>query len=262
MTRMASGYASNGIRGRLGARARKFMNLRWNAVPVLGLPVTAAFLVSACSLAPGQVPPVLQPVAELPGEFAGSEAAGTYQPLEWWKTFADPVLDRVIEEVLASNFDLAGAVARVDQARGAGTDRQGPGVSPAPALGRGRRLRQSHQRRYRRAVGGTGTGFRGRGRSRHRPPGQARPDHLPHRRGIRLRAGFLGPQPQRRARRRSRAAGLGVRFPGGPHGGAGGNRADLPRDRQPAQPAEAWPAKSWKSFGTASRWPVSVTTAA
>ena len=80
-------------------------------------PAALAFLISACSLAPGRNPPVLDSVAELPGEYAGSEVAGSHQPLEWWKTFADPVLDRVIEEVLASNFDLAGAVARVDQAR-------------------------------------------------------------------------------------------------------------------------------------------------
>ena len=80
-------------------------------------PAFIAFLASACSLAPGRNPPVLDSIAELPGDFAGGEVDGSHQPLEWWKAFADPVLDRVIEEVLASNFDLAGAVARVDQAR-------------------------------------------------------------------------------------------------------------------------------------------------
>ena len=54
---------------------------------------------------------------KVPDEFAGSETAGSYEPLEWWKTFADPVLDQVIQEVLTSNFDLAEAVARVHQAR-------------------------------------------------------------------------------------------------------------------------------------------------
>ena len=80
-------------------------------------PAFIAFLVSACSLAPGRNPPALDSIEKLPGGFAGSEVGGSHQPLEWWKAFADPVLDRVIEEVLASNFDLAGAVARVDQAR-------------------------------------------------------------------------------------------------------------------------------------------------
>ncbi len=79
-------------------------------------PVIVGSLLSACSLAlkPSPVP---ESVAELPNEFAGSEVAGSYEPLEWWKTFADPVLDQLIEAMLASNFDLAEAVARVDQAK-------------------------------------------------------------------------------------------------------------------------------------------------
>ena len=36
---------------------------------------------------------------------------------EWWKSFGDPVLDQVVQEVFASNFDLEAAVARVEQAR-------------------------------------------------------------------------------------------------------------------------------------------------
>ena len=80
------------------------------------LPVIVGSLLSACSLAL-KPSPVLESVAELPNEFAGSEIPGSYEPLEWWKTFADPVLDQLIEAMLASNFDLAGAVARVDQAR-------------------------------------------------------------------------------------------------------------------------------------------------
>ena len=79
------------------------------------LPVIVGFLISACSLAlkPSPIP---ESVA-VPDEFAGSEIPGSHEPLEWWKTFADSVLDQVIETVLASNFDLAGAVARVEQAK-------------------------------------------------------------------------------------------------------------------------------------------------
>ncbi len=62
-------------------------------------------------------PQASDPVAALPQEFAGTEVAGAYQPRQWWKAFADPVLDRLIETALASNFDLAEAVARVEQAR-------------------------------------------------------------------------------------------------------------------------------------------------
>ena len=80
-------------------------------------PVIVGCLISACSLTPSNPSPVLESVAELPNEFAGSEIPVSYEPLEWWQSFADPVLDQVVEEVLISNFDLAEAVARVHQVR-------------------------------------------------------------------------------------------------------------------------------------------------
>ena len=74
---------------------------------------------TACALAPEPVLPELSPetVPQLPGGFAHSPEAGAYEPLEWWRDFADPVLDEVVEAVLASNFDLAEVVARLQQAR-------------------------------------------------------------------------------------------------------------------------------------------------
>jgi len=47
----------------------------------------------------------------------GAALPGDYQAREWWKAFADPVLNAVVDSVLVSNFDLAEAVARVRQAR-------------------------------------------------------------------------------------------------------------------------------------------------
>ena len=73
------------------------------------------WLVAACSLAP----PAPLPEAALdhaPG-VAETGAQRRREPLAWWKSFADPVLDQVVETALASSFDLAQAVARVDQAR-------------------------------------------------------------------------------------------------------------------------------------------------
>ena len=93
------------------------LKVRWNYLPALLLAAIAGYLLSACSLAPGRNPPVPDSVAELPDEYAGSEIEGAYAPLEWWKSFADPVLDQVIEGVMISNFDLDEAVARVNQAR-------------------------------------------------------------------------------------------------------------------------------------------------
>ena len=73
-------------------------------------------LISSCS-STHPVVTSLDPVANAPEGFAGSGIAGSYEPIQWWATFADPVLDRVIDEVLASNYDLAAATARVEQAR-------------------------------------------------------------------------------------------------------------------------------------------------
>ena len=53
----------------------------------------------------------------MPADFEQGPDTGAYEPLEWWKSFADPVLDRIVDSALASNLDMAAAVARVQQAR-------------------------------------------------------------------------------------------------------------------------------------------------
>ena len=63
------------------------------------------------------MPAVADTAAALTGEFADPEAGGPGEPTEWWQSFNEPALDRVVEAVLAYNFDLAAAVARVEQAR-------------------------------------------------------------------------------------------------------------------------------------------------
>ncbi|MCY4555437.1 MAG: TolC family protein, partial [Chloroflexi bacterium] len=85
-----------------------------NAIAPLSL-VTAALLYLGCSLAP---PPELpDPAPEMPADFQGTPAGGAHEPLHWWKAFADPALDRIVDSVLSSNLDMAAAVARVEQAR-------------------------------------------------------------------------------------------------------------------------------------------------
>ncbi len=112
----------------LGSKPQGFNKMRQESVrPALArrvlellLPATACCLISACALKMNLVdlaPEAEDTVSALPDEFTGTEDAGSYEPLEWWKAFADPVLDRVIEAALDSNFDLAEAVARVKQAR-------------------------------------------------------------------------------------------------------------------------------------------------
>ncbi len=56
-------------------------------------------------------------LALLPERFAASGVAGRPQPLAWWESFADPVLNQVVEVALDSNLDIVQAVARVDQSR-------------------------------------------------------------------------------------------------------------------------------------------------
>ncbi len=46
-----------------------------------------------------------------------AEVVELEEPVAWWETFNDPMLNRVVQSALESNFDLATAVARVKQAR-------------------------------------------------------------------------------------------------------------------------------------------------
>ena len=89
------------------------MNLQQTLTRLGGL--ILLLLPAGCSLAPA--PSVPEPAAELPDRFSGSEEAGQYEAQEWWTTFQDPVLNTVVDSALAANFDLAEAVARVQQAR-------------------------------------------------------------------------------------------------------------------------------------------------
>ncbi len=75
----------------------------------------APCLFAACSLAPS--PSVPAPVTELPDGFEGTGDPGAHEARKWWTTFRDPALNAVVDSVLAANFDLAEAVARVRQAR-------------------------------------------------------------------------------------------------------------------------------------------------
>lgn len=87
--------------------------------------LAAGALLAGCSIPYSQVPPTPEPAVALPDQFAAAEAAGMresphetlHTAVAWWESFADPVLNQVVEAVLETNFDLAQAVARVEQAR-------------------------------------------------------------------------------------------------------------------------------------------------
>ena len=71
-----------------------------------------ALTTSGCvSLAPESTVPEI--AAGVPAQFAKFDASGVYQPARWWRLFQDPVLDALLDEALAKNFDLAEASARL-----------------------------------------------------------------------------------------------------------------------------------------------------
>ncbi|HSF47226.1 MAG TPA: TolC family protein, partial [Burkholderiales bacterium] len=48
---------------------------------------------------------------------AAAERGATIESERWWSVYDDPILNRLIEEALAHNADLALAMARIDEAR-------------------------------------------------------------------------------------------------------------------------------------------------
>ena len=71
--------------------------------------ILAAFL-GGCAIQPDYK----RPAVELP---AAWKESGALQDGNWWRVYADPVLEKLVEEALARNSDLARAAARVDEAR-------------------------------------------------------------------------------------------------------------------------------------------------
>jgi multidrug efflux system outer membrane protein len=96
-----------------------------------------AAALAACSFAPKYE----RPPAELPQAWR-STPDGTPAPGDrWWRLFDDPVLDKLVDEALANNQDLAIAVARVDEARalaGVVASQQYPSVTGNAGVDRSR----------------------------------------------------------------------------------------------------------------------------
>lgn len=77
--------------------------------------VVAAALLAGCAIGPDYKRP---PVTEVP-TFRGQSAAeaASLADLPWWEAFEDPVLKDLIQEALASNYDVKIAAARIQEAR-------------------------------------------------------------------------------------------------------------------------------------------------
>lgn len=81
------------------------------------LALFAALLLSGCSaVGPDYEPPKI-PVPQQWSETTAGTQPHAEQPDKWWKTFNDPVLDKLISDAIASNLDLKLALERVKDAR-------------------------------------------------------------------------------------------------------------------------------------------------
>jgi NodT family efflux transporter outer membrane factor (OMF) lipoprotein len=94
------------------AAGRALFSSRSAAVITLLLPL------AACLVGPDFKPP-LAPVAEKFLKAAGPSLADSHDYREWWKSFNDPVLNRLIEIAYAQNLTLLSAGTRVIEARAA-----------------------------------------------------------------------------------------------------------------------------------------------
>ena len=149
--------------------------------------VLAAALLAACSFAPKYE----RPANELPDAWRGAPAQGALgAPSDrWWTVYGDPTLDKLVEESLANNQDIALAVARVDEARalvGVSESQLWPSIEGNVGANRSR------------ASSRTDLFFPGVPGVSHELPGDAR--HV-------LRDRFLGPDPQRQRGRPGRPPG-------------------------------------------------------
>src|SRR5690606_7694843 len=78
----------------------------------LAAPVMLPVLLAACMAGPNYSEPTLA----TPAAFSHGEPTGQPAPA-WWRTFRDPMLDRLVDEARAANLDLRQATLRVEEAR-------------------------------------------------------------------------------------------------------------------------------------------------
>jgi multidrug efflux system outer membrane protein len=78
------------------------------------IPALLAGVLAGCAVGPDYV----QPKLPVPQKWSEAPAKNRVAPLaEWWKTFNDPLLNRLIAEAIVSNLDLKQAATRIADAR-------------------------------------------------------------------------------------------------------------------------------------------------
>jgi multidrug efflux system outer membrane protein len=87
----------------------------------------------------------VRPPVDAPADFRGQVGAAeavSIADLPWWEVFQDEVLQQLILDALANNYDLKTAVARVEQARALVGVAQSPFYPQIQYQGSGGRQRQ------------------------------------------------------------------------------------------------------------------------
>ncbi|PLR27931.1 RND transporter [Caulobacter zeae] len=88
------------------------------SVSLYALLAASAVLAAGCAIGPDYAAPTPPKASAFMGQAAVNARGLAATPADaWWKGFNDPVLDRIVDRALAQNLDLAGAAARVNQAR-------------------------------------------------------------------------------------------------------------------------------------------------
>lgn len=83
-------------------------------------PLLAALVLAGCATAPAELPPPITPPAQFKEEgprWTIAAPAETQDRGAWWKAFADPVLDGLVDRAAANNTSIQEAAARLSQAR-------------------------------------------------------------------------------------------------------------------------------------------------
>jgi multidrug efflux system outer membrane protein len=83
------------------------------------LPLVAALVLAGCASTASVAPRAEAPARFKEAATASADAAATPVPAagEWWRAFADPALDTLVERAAARNTDIRQAAARLAQAR-------------------------------------------------------------------------------------------------------------------------------------------------
>ena len=96
---------------------------------------------TSCAVGPNFLRPTVTAPADYRGQVQPSEAT-SIADLPWWEVFQDDVLQQLILEALAANYDLKIAVQRVEQARALATVARSPFYPQIGYQGSGGRQRQ------------------------------------------------------------------------------------------------------------------------